>query len=154
MTDKLEIKIRGFNVDSDTGFVFNSCLKSFRGALVNKKVSNAVYYKNEQKILASYIQSVGAQIIVACDPNDENTIFGYMIFNLQKNSIWFSYVKETFRRLGVFKEMLIASKLDVTSPIIYHHDTFGGASVISALKSIKFEYVPFYYLALFNGDAA
>lgn len=143
--DKLKILIREFDAKADLNFVYNSFLKSFRGALINKKVSNTVYFKNEQRILTEYMQNPESKIIIACNPDDERQIYGYLIYNTKENSIWWSYVKEAFRRLGVFKELLIASKLDVTKPIIHRHDTFGWTQVINAIKDLSFVYVPYYY---------
>lgn len=145
VVEQLNMQLRDFDSLQDTNFLFNSYLKSYRGALANKKISNSVYFKNGQKILANYIQSVGAKIVVACDPEDKNSIFGYMLFNVERNEIFFAYVKEPFRRLGVFKTMLLESKLDVTKPVVCRHDTYGMGQVASALKNIVFSYVPFYF---------
>ena len=145
MSEQVNIKIREFDVDKDLNFLYNSFLKSFRGALINKKVSNAIYYKNEQRILTEYIQSPGASILIACDPADENVIYGYLIYNLERNEIFWAYCKEAFRRLGIFKKLLIESKLNILKPIIYRHSTFGGEQVVAVLKDITFVYCPFYY---------
>lgn len=143
--ENANIKIRGFNVTTDLGFVYNSFLKSFRGAIINKKVSNTIYFKNEQRILTEYIQASGSHILIATDPNDEHTIYGYLIFNVERNEIFFGYVKEAFRRMKIFKEMLASSGLDIGKPIIYRHSTYGGEAVINALKNLTFVYLPFYY---------
>jgi len=143
--DKLKVLIRDFDVDADLNFVYNSFLKSFRGALINKKISNTVYFKNEQKILTEHIQNPEAKIIIACNPDDETQIYGYLIYNFTENSIWWAYIKEAFRRFGVFKKLLIESKLDVTKPIIYRHDSFGWTQVVNAIKDLNFVYIPFYY---------
>ena len=45
--EQFQVALRPFSDISDTNFIFNSYLKSFRGALINKKVSNSIYYKGK-----------------------------------------------------------------------------------------------------------
>jgi len=142
--DKLPIALRAFNDISDLGFVYNSYLKSFRGSLINKKVSNSIYYKAHQRFLTEYIQKHGSSIIMAVNPESPDQIYGYCIYNLQLNEIFFAYSKEAFRKLSIFKSLLEATKIDITKCVRYRHDTYSGCQVVSAMPSIKFEYFPFY----------
>ena len=142
--EQFQVALRPFSDISDTNFIFNSYLKSFRGALINKKVSNSIYYKAHQKFLVDYIQSPGSTLILAVNPTDDQQIYGYLLYNLQKNEIYFAYCKEFCRRLGVFKTLLDASKIDLKKPVFYRHDTYAGSCVTIAMPTINWVYKPFY----------
>ncbi len=89
----------------DVGFVFNSWLKSFRDGPAMQNMSNDVYYKGAHSCIEAIAKSSQSRVVVACDPADENVIFGYGVAELFETElcIHWAYCKHTFRGFGLGK---------------------------------------------------
>lgn len=121
--EKLTIKIRDFEVEPDSAFVFNSWLKSYRLGGFGINVDNGIYYQEHHKVIEKCILNGTTKI--ACDPANPATIYGYI--NWMKVDgilvINFSYVKHTFRNLGIGKELLAETGHQEGAGALFTHMT-------------------------------
>lgn len=91
--------------NQDISFLFSSWLKSFRESPTMQPITTATYYDYFHRTLESvYAKSA---VIVACDPEDPNTVYGYAVAELKEETLvlhWV-YVKFSFRGFGIAKAM-------------------------------------------------
>lgn len=104
MTSQIPISFRRARLE-DGNFVFSSWLKSYRGSDFAKHMTNDVYYGHHKSIVAALIAK--SIILVACNPEDENQVFGYIVFEHERGCLvhWL-YVKYTYRKLGVANALI------------------------------------------------
>lgn len=100
----LPIKLRDPQAD-DFSFVFNSWLMSNQENEDSKRMKKSTYFKIYKQILDSVL--VKANILVACNPDDEAQVYGYLVYNrLDLLVVHYIYVKYTYRKLGIARAML------------------------------------------------
>lgn len=131
----------------DIPFVLNSLLKRYRDAIPIRLVTDRVYYENQHHVVTHIMQSPGAKLLVACDPEHENTIFGYCLAE-DLTPDWvllhFAYVKGAFRRFGLAKD-LIKQAIGSATKVQYTHSM---KSVKWLNKENTWEYNCFYVWAI------
>lgn len=106
----------------DKNFILNSWLKSYRNSPFAKQMINPVYFKNHEKLLKTLISS--CLITIACNPEDEWQVYGYIVFENLGNDvsvIHYAYVKRTFRKLGIAKQIFESINPQNTPSFYTHH---------------------------------
>lgn len=137
-------KIRVAAVE-DVPFIFSSWLKSYRDAPAVRSVPNSIYYAEHHGIIESIINSPNLVSLVACDPQDESQIFGYLIGeNMGEGFVlhWV-YVKYPFRRFGVARLLLNAARQAVPGWLQYSH---AGKSYDQLTRNKDYIYNPYIIL--------
>lgn len=101
--------------EADVGFIFNSWLKSFQPA--QPHVPGPVYFDFQHRVIEQLLKR--STVSVACNPTDVNQIYGYIVHEVIEGLpvVHYAYVKHTFRRTGVFKQLMH----DVGSNGFYTH---------------------------------
>lgn len=121
---KPQIKLRPAKLE-DLNFILNSWLKSYRNSPFAAKMINKVYFTNHQKLIKNLLAN--NLITIACNPQDEEQIFGYTVFNYMPADvllIHYMYVKHTYRKFGIAKEMLTAIQKEQTGVLYTHHTKY------------------------------
>lgn len=132
------IKLRAPMKD-DSAFIYNSWLKSYRNSDFAKSQCNTVYYDNHKEVLTALLTR--SLVVVACNPGDENHVFGYLVYEeLAGNNtiVHYVYVKHTYRRSGIAKQMLDTVRKS-KNPILVSHLT----PICKATKSVVYIYDPY-----------
>ena len=116
----LPVKYRTSTLD-DKDFIYNSWLKSHRHSEECSRMNNETYYSNHKKIIENILKK--ANILICCNPEDESQIYGYIAFEYMKEYdsfvIHYCYVKYTFRKLGLARNILNAVFPELTKdPIV------------------------------------
>lgn len=104
MTD---ISIRSHR-DSDLPFIFNSWLKSYKTrSQFARRITDEVFYQWHKRVIER-ILGREALVLVATPSDDSNTILGYLVMERQGEQavIHFAYVKTSFRKLGIAKQLM------------------------------------------------
>lgn len=114
MTEKLDIKIRKA-VPTDLDFITASWLNSHHETQ-KRDLKKDIYYTNHNRMIKERMPFM--KCLVACNPEDENQIYGYLVFN-NPNTLHFAYTKSYFRKLGVFKNLL--SEAGIQIPVTVTH---------------------------------
>ena len=96
-----KVKQRGYT-DNDRAFITSSFLKSLRHTSNMKNISNKCFFDTLHDKIINYTKT--KKIIILCNPLDYDQIYAYMIYD--DDVIYFTYVKQIFRRLGKAKYML------------------------------------------------
>lgn len=99
---KLEnVYVREHN-EKDIPFIYKSWLVNFRDsnnleALIDKQI----YFDSHKKIIDKILEQ--STCLIAANPDDEDQIFGYVIFDNYKKLqiLHYVYVKAPYRRLGI-----------------------------------------------------
>lgn len=105
------------------------------------RCSSSIYVPEQHALIAQILQR--AQCIVACNREDEEQIFGYVVFEEQDDRPCFHYVyvKEKFRKLGIGRALIEeAARLLPKGPLWASHWS-NLAPVV--LKPAQVEYNPF-----------
>ena len=90
---------------SDLNFILNSFLRSLRAYPPLKHVSNEVYYPSQKTVLERHLMN--SHTLVLCNPEDPAHIFGYVIGNPDRDTV-FIYVKYTYRKFGFARRLMEA----------------------------------------------
>lgn len=128
----------------DIPFIYSSWLKSYKhDSDFAKTIRTGIFFDNYREVLDDILER--ADVIVACLPNDKDIIIGYLVY--EAHAIHYSFVKESFRNLGVARSMFKEIYKTLLLPVSYTHIT-NTAKPFS--KSYDFIYNP---ILLFNkGD--
>lgn len=122
----MEIAIRSYD-NADVGFIFNSWLKSFRESPTVRRVPNSVYYENHHSLIDTILASSRSQLLVACNPEDANEIYGYVVAEYfeERTVVHWVYCKQKFRQKGVARQLMgkILEGAEEGLPIFYTHYT-------------------------------
>jgi hypothetical protein len=110
-----EITFRKYESE-DENFIMSSLLRSYRDSVVNKDIPTKIYYDNQRSVTSKLLES--ADILVACSPDMSDQIYGYVVYE-QPSLLHYIYVKYTFRKFGIAKELL--SRAELTTPTIITH---------------------------------
>lgn len=142
MANDLAIRVRPAN-EEDVPFIFNSWLKSYRNSFFARDIHSTVYYSEHHKVLEKIIKN--NSVLVACNPEESNQIYGYIISGKVQNVIvvHYVYVKQPYRNLGIAKLLGAAVGHDKEVPGFHTHTTRLGRDL-----AIKFNLIYSPYLAL------
>lgn len=94
----LEILIREPN-ENDINFVMNSYLKS----LGNQKPYSLLdcnYFNASAHLLANKIMTLSS-VLIACQPEDQNQIYGWISADRNNRILFWVYVKNVYRNAGI-----------------------------------------------------
>lgn len=94
--------------DEDQSFIFSSWLKSYRNCSVAAGIPNTIYFDKQHATISRLLEKPTTLAIVACDPNDESTIYGYIIAELDASDMvlhWI-YTKHSFRGFGLARALV------------------------------------------------
>jgi len=133
-------KLRAVTTE-DLPFILSSWPKSYRKHLPVQGVPDTVFYDKFHKLVSHLIENPTALIIIACDPEDDSTIFGYAVSEFDQAIVnpplifhWI-YVKHSVRNFG------IGRALEAKLKTIEHSGLIN--STRSALASSEYVYDPF-----------
>lgn len=106
---------RGFNVQvdldrdlrprpgkvEDANFIINSWLKSYRDSEFAVAIPNEIYYPHHENMIKHILLQDTNSVTVLCDPDDEDHIIAYAVYNTKFPAMFYLYVKHAFRNLGI-----------------------------------------------------
>ena len=120
MSNALPVEIRSL-IDSDIPFIFNSWLKAYRNSPAACKVNQNIYFSEHHKLVERLLNE--ATTLVMSAAGDPATVYGYINFQEVQGVfvLHFAYVKHDFRTLGLFKELMKATKHDFSAAGMYTH---------------------------------
>lgn len=125
MTESQTIKIRPIK-EQDLAFIYNSWLKSYREAPAVRTVPNHIYYTEHHEIIEKILKSPYSEILVACDPLNDDILYGYVVGEHMEHNLTLHWVycKQEWRRRGVATGLLGQLKSrSADLPIQYTHFT-------------------------------
>lgn len=104
-------------LETDIDFLFNSWLKSYRHSNECNAMNNEVFFKRFGKIITKILGD--STIIVACNPDDQDQIYGYLAYKTLDDVfvLHYIYVKYPYRKLGIAKKML-DTVTDLSKPMV------------------------------------
>lgn len=131
-----DILIRKFK-EEDKAFIMSTWLRSYKhNSFFTKKLTNTVYYKYHHDIINRILAR--ADILIACDTQSPETIFGYAVFE-EPGIVHYAYVKKAFRGMGIFSKLIEPLKgLDI---IFTHYTDHCNKLVENA--NLKLTYIPY-----------
>jgi hypothetical protein len=125
----------------DKNFIYSSWLNSFQHKGFAKNIEPSIYFANHQLVIDNLLQN--AKVRVACMPETPEDIIGYVVYDIVGgiHCTHFTYVKNTFRRLGVAKTLIKDSGLDPRVASLYTHFTPVMALIQYKLKMVYHPYL-------------
>ncbi len=130
----------------DTSFFFNSYLKSFREAGINKAINTNEYYTLQGEWANRFFAAPYSRLLLVVNPEDPEQIYGYMWYLDLGGHLFVNwlYIKAPFRKFGLAKGLL-STVLDNYDGQIFHTHLNGNAPLLKKYaKNSKF--VPYYFL--------
>lgn len=130
--------------ETDVPFIFNSWLKNYRHSINTRGCENPVYFAQHHKVLEGLCKR--AEIWIACNPEDISQIYGYVAAEKIENLVvlHMTYVKETYRKLGIGKTLLKQVGVDYTQPMLYTHKTVMCDELHKNLVMVYNPYLAYY----------
>jgi hypothetical protein len=134
--------------DADISFVYNSWLKSYRKSDFAKAQCNSVYFSGFKQIVTEVLER--SNVIVACDPNDSDLVFGYIVYEQLDSGplcIHYVYTKFTYRKFGLGTKLfdtVVAATQNGNLPVLVSHYSPKLQKHETPKKLIYNPYVAFY----------
>lgn len=101
----IDIELR-LNTPADESFIYDSWLKSYQEQNRDfKRMGIRTYYAGYKKILMGILDS--ALVVIACNPDDKDQIYGFIVAEADADIVHYLYVKYTFRKLGIARRLLL-----------------------------------------------
>jgi len=89
----------------DLPFIYSTWLKSYLySSQFTKKISHSLYYEMHHMVIDRFLER-GGVITIAHAKGEPDVILGYLATDAQNTIIQYIYVKKTFRRMGIAKEL-------------------------------------------------
>ena len=119
----------------DISFVYSTWLKSYKhGSPLTKYTKRELFFEVHQRILDELLSK--SKVIIACKDDDEDLIFGYIVF--EPHIMHYVYVKEPFRNYGIGKRLI----QEVKTPFQTSHLTYSLLDLWTA-KKIQCDFNPY-----------
>lgn len=100
---------------TDHAFVMSTWLRGlYYGDSWFSLIPKAIFMANYKLILEAIIAKPTNVILIACDINDHDTIFGFSCLSMDFNVIHWTFVKKLFRGKGVGKSLVPQSPVSVS----------------------------------------
>src|ERR1700677_5174971 len=103
-----EVEVRDAYLE-DIPCIFATLLRSYRYASTfARKISNDVFYKYHHLFLDSCLKRPNSRVMVAHPKGEPDVILGYLLSETREDGtevIHYTYVKRSFRQLGVAKAL-------------------------------------------------
>ena len=107
--------------EDDMSFIYSSWLKSYRNSDYAKHICNELYYQAHAAIITALI--LKEKTLIAYD-SDTNVLLGFICYSDQ--TIFYIYVKFVAREMGIAKELLAKTDIDLSLPILTTHSTLAS----------------------------
>jgi hypothetical protein len=101
-----DFKTRPVDPKTDLEFIYSSWLKSYRQSEFAKNIPSTQYFPYHHNLITTIIAQPTNNTTILCDPDDESTILGYIVYNTKEPIVFYMYIKHTLRRFGLGKYLL------------------------------------------------
>ena len=118
---KLEIQIREHR-DTDRNYIIDSWLRSYRPTV--PWVPTHIYLPEMHARVGKLLNRAG--VIVACDPSDDDFIFGWAC--IQDDTVHYAFIRKAFQRAGVATRLLASRGLSAPLKISHYSRNLEGFS--------------------------
>lgn len=99
------VKYRNLKLN-DINFIYSTWLKSYRQSPWAESMSNDIFFSQHKVLIDSIIARPTASVIVICNPEDEEQVYGYLVSEANLSILHFAYIKYNYRKLGMMKSLL------------------------------------------------
>jgi hypothetical protein len=120
----LEAAVRAAKA-SDSAFILDAWVESFRESHSAGVIPMPMYRRVYKEAIAWLLARDGMELLVACNPLDEDQVFGFLAHELgvidrathrDIPALHYLFVKQPFRRLGIARQLLAASAVNTAQP--------------------------------------
>ena len=102
----LQIAIR-LHEATDEDFIYSTWMKSFRDNSYARAVPTQLYNIGQRKRINKILSKEGVNVLIACDAETPELIYGYAVMERTPDVLHYVYVKSAYRKLGIAKALLI-----------------------------------------------
>lgn len=103
-------------LDTDKAFIYSTWLRGlYHGDSWYNQIDKTSFFTNYAKVVDVILSRPDTTVRVLCDPEDEDTIYGYII--LGQNLIHWCHVKEPWRLKGYANLLLGNQKIDTVTHV-------------------------------------
>lgn len=102
---------------NDLDFIYSSWIKCVLNqkpySVLDKSWLNAAQHSIITRLLRN------CDVLIACDPQDIDQLFGYIVFDKNKRTLHWVYCKYDFRKTGVATKLMLEAFNNFEEPIEY-----------------------------------
>lgn len=119
--DHLPVTIRAA-VPGDLPHIYATWLQSFEKATKALQMTRSLYFSEYHRVVEGLLKR--ATVLVVCPEDEPAQVCGYLVFEPGPVVIlhW-AYVKQVYRRMGLFRRLLLAAQVSGETPFFYTHKT-------------------------------
>lgn len=115
-----KLKIRGLKA-YDIDYITSTWLRNYRNnSNFGKNMPKGIYFEEHHKLVHECLTN--SRTLIACDPNDEEHVFGYIVGHNEPHQdvFHYAYVKGKLRRNGVFKGLV--KEFKASDRVLHTHE--------------------------------
>lgn len=98
------VNVRPMRDEGDLGYIIDTWRKGVAPKSTLAKFDRDVYFRLMARHIKALTREPGANVRIACDPQDETTIIGFAV--LTGDELHYVYVRDTLRKLGIARLLL------------------------------------------------
>lgn len=118
---KMEVRYRRGN-DKDINFILHSWMTSFRMSPFAKHMDPDTYYQF-QELKIKELLSRNPNILIACNPEHDYQIYGYVVYEFDPDILHYVYVKSIYRKTGIAGDLIKILDLPAKTYNFTHYTT-------------------------------
>lgn len=131
----------------DIPFIYSTWLNSYKhDSAAGLSVTKTIFYEQYRLVLDHILASGDTVTLVACKSDEPNVIFGYVVADPTSAILHYAFVKESFQRLGIAKDLFARALPGCSAVVVSHLTNF--ANEIARRHSLTFN--PF---LLYSGNS-
>jgi hypothetical protein len=108
--------------ESDKSFVYACWLNNFKESPTAKRITHSIYFKKQQRLIERIIERPGTIVQIACLPDDENQILGFLVHENTEDGqvVHYAFVKALFQRLGICTQLMKEAGINPQAYVFTH----------------------------------
>lgn len=87
---------------ADIAFIYSTWLRSYRNdSLIGLSVKKSIFFETYRLVLDQILAKNTTKVLVACLPEDDSVILGYLVADPTEKVLHYIFVKDAFRRFHI-----------------------------------------------------
>ncbi len=121
----------------DLNFILSTWLKSYKDSDFGRSIPNEIFFSFHQSLIRKIIGHEHNAVTILCAPEDPNQIIGYIVYNTKAPIVFFTYMKFSFRRLGLAKMLFNKVKEEYVKDLELPADHDGKPLMVQCTHKFK-----------------
>lgn len=121
----------------DLNFLYSTWLNSYRcDSLIGRSTKKSIFFDEYKRVLDSILSATKTETLIACLPQDEKVILGYLVF--EEGILHYVFTKQDFRRMGIARSLFSVAFGDGVSLPSHTHLTRTGREILKSQSGLTY----------------